>query len=172
MSFALSLFRNNELMLKEKVDAFLEHMEDEDTRGLMITGETAKNIIQSAEIHAKDSGRIILDGSLCQKVALLFCKSDFLNDYNFTAVISKVVEQIFRVQSETDDSFSDNDLIQVFFDFFESRNCAGSVQLLTDYASQIIERYNKMQKKKATATDDLDFTTIDYKPENDMEEQQ
>ncbi len=162
MDFSLILKNSFSLTTAERIENFLEYFEDEDTRGITVSEEKAKYILESVGSSSKEHGRIILDGSIAQRVALRFSKSDFLNDYNFAAVVSAVIEQMFRVQSETNESFTDRELIESFFNFFESRNCAGSISLLTDYATQIIERYNRLEGDELN-TDDLSFTTFDFR---------
>ena len=166
MDFSLILKNSFSLTSKEKVESFLEYFEDEDTRGITVNEEKAKYILESAGSSSKEHGRIILDSTMAQRVALRFSESDFLNDYNFATVVSAVIEQIFRVQSETNESFTDRELIESFFTFFESRNCAGSISLLTDYATQIIERYNRLEGNELE-TDDLSFTTFDFRGHQD-----
>lgn len=170
MSLLLSIFNNNELVIANKVQSFLEYFEDEDLRGLIITEKEAKSIIESADIHAKDKDRIILNNSLCQKVAYKFSKSDFVDNNNFTDVVSTVIELIFRVQSETGDKYNDDILLEKLFNFFECRNCCGSTKLLEDYASQIIDRYNNYREKDALSYKNLDFTTFDYYSDDDYED--
>lgn len=170
MDFSLILKNSFNLSSTQRIEEFLEYFEDEDTRGITICPENAKQILELTKASSKDHGRIILDGSFPQRVALKFSKSDFLNDYNFAQAVSTVIDQILRVQSETDDAFTDIELIESFFDFFESRNCAGSLSLLEDYATQIIEKHNRLEGNELS-TDDLLFTTFDFKGhENDDDE--
>ena len=167
MDFALALFNNFALTTREKVDAFLEYFEDEPTRGISISEKEATYIIEASSLSSKEHGRVIIDSSLAQRVALRFVKSDFLSSFNFAPAVSAVIEQIFRVQSETGDRFTDNELIDSFFEFFESRNCAGSLSLLEDYATQIIEKTNRAEGSELS-TDDLSFTTFDFRGFNDV----
>ena len=162
MDFILSLLQKNAAVPAKRVESFLEYFEDEDMRGITLTEKGARYIIESSGKAASEHGRIILDPSICERAALKFSKSDFLHSGNFHFVVAEIVEELFRIQRETTDRFTDDELLSALFEFFESRNCAGSIELLRDYASQIIERTIRGLGNELS-TEELDFTTFGFK---------
>ena len=162
MDLSLVFSQHFELANARNVAAFVEYFEDAETRGITLTERSAAFILEAAAGSSKEYGRILLDPSLPERVAMKFSQSDFLSDFNFAGTVAAVLDQILRVQSETGDAFSDAELVNEFFDFFESRNCAGSISLIEDYATQIIERFN-LGSGDPLSREELSFTTFDFK---------
>lgn len=97
--------------------------------GLVLTAQQAQEILLARNRALSSHGRLELGNETVKKIITAFCTSAYIYQDEYAAIISELVEVFYYMKNETEDYISDDDLIEIMRDGFETV-CQGSVELL------------------------------------------
>lgn len=98
--------------------------------GLVLTQEDIRELVQLRFQALKASGRVELGGGILPKLIRAFCSSPYVDRQNYAAVLADLQDAFYYFKSESDDRFSDDDLIEFMKTVFNGR-AEGAAELLT-----------------------------------------
>lgn len=159
----------NVLMARDEVliDAIMEMNEYSEKYGLTLSKSDA---VMLAEVRAHalyDNGRVEFGVGALPKLIEEFCSSSFLTQENYAQTLSELTEAFYYIKSESGDNISDNDLIRLMKDFFESKSM-GDLELLQSRDLEAIVRYiNLGQRRNLRAEHDDDYSSEPERSEYD-----
>ncbi|EJO5348694.1 hypothetical protein NRP93_002826 [Clostridium botulinum] len=97
--------------------------------GLKFLDKDVKEIINTRNIALQKSGRIEFNGQIINKIIISFCDSPYISQYNYSDTINELVEIFYNYKNETLDYISDDELIEIMKENFNSY-CQGSLEIL------------------------------------------
>ena len=97
--------------------------------GLILHEEDVKEIIKTRNVALEKSGRIEFNGQIINKIITTFCDSPYISQNNYSDTINELVEIFYNYKNETLDYISDDELIEIMKEYFDSY-CQGSLELL------------------------------------------
>lgn len=134
-------------LTKEKNEAaLLEVNEKIGQYGLVLTREEARYIIEVQHKSLADNDRIELGAGAAIKIAEKFAQSGYIERNDFAAEISELIDLFYYIKTEVRDSVSDNELIDVLYEFYTDK-CGGSFELLSGREAEYIIRYFNNEKE-------------------------
>ncbi|MCX7708690.1 MAG: DUF6323 family protein [Clostridia bacterium] len=126
----LSIFNSIDPILKEtQVKKILQTNATSEKYGLVLTKKDVREIIEVRKRILNSCGRIDLDMEVTKKLIENFCTSAFIDQAEYVAALHDLHEIFYYLKNETEDSISDDALIEVMKDFYEN-SCGGSMELL------------------------------------------
>ena len=97
--------------------------------GLTLTEADITELVQLRSEALKSSGRVEFGGGILPKLIRAFCKSPYVDQQNYAAVLGDLQEAFYYFKNESEDRFSDDDLIEFMAAVFNGR-VEGSTELL------------------------------------------
>lgn len=97
--------------------------------GLVLTAQQAHEILLARNRALASHGRLELGNETVKKIIAAFCTSAYIYQDEYADIISELVEVFYYMKNETEDYISDDELIEIMHDSFET-TCQGSVELL------------------------------------------
>lgn len=97
--------------------------------GLTLTEADITELVQLRSEALKSSGRVEFGGGILPKLIRAFCKSPYVDRQNYAAVLGDLQEAFYYFKNESEDRFSDDDLIEFMAAVFNGR-AEGSAELL------------------------------------------
>lgn len=97
--------------------------------GLTLTEADITELVQLRSEALKSSGRVEFGGGILPKLIRAFCKSPYVDQQNYAAVLGDLQEAFYYFKNESEDRFSDDDLIEFMAAVFNGR-AEGSTELL------------------------------------------
>ncbi|MVB10911.1 hypothetical protein CAFE_16120 [Caprobacter fermentans] len=122
MDFQLSsLLKPSALADADTARELLALNEETQEYGLELTQEDALALAETRRIALEASGRVEFGTPVIEKIIRTFSRSRYLYQYDYAPVLHELLEAFFQLKNETEDRFSDDDLIDFLFDCFEYR---------------------------------------------------
>lgn len=97
--------------------------------GLILSAKDALEIIENRNEVLQNYGRIELSTEVLQKLTLAVGSSPYISREDFTLTIHEFVELFYYMKNETQEKISDDDLIDLMKEYFDT-TCYGSIELL------------------------------------------
>lgn len=98
--------------------------------GLTLTEGDITDLVEQRGRVLKATGRVEFGGGILPKLIRAFCSSPYVDRYNYAAILSELQEAFYYFKNESQDRFSDDDLIHFMVQVFNGE-AAGAPELLT-----------------------------------------
>lgn len=89
------------------------------TNRIIITEETALNLIEHKNEVLNTSGRIELSFSALGLIINTFINSPYIDQYSFEDTVSQITEIFYSLKNDTDDLIDDKQLIKTLYKLFK-----------------------------------------------------
>ena len=80
--------------------------------GLKLTEEDITELVELREQALAKTGRVEFGGGILPKLIRAFCKSPYVDPYNYAATLGELQDAFYYFKNESGDRFSDDDLIE------------------------------------------------------------
>lgn len=152
---------SNLIISKETFNEIQNCNEETLEYGLKLSNEDIKSIIKTTNESLSSHGRVEFGGGIAKNIISIFCDSPYIYQYNYVETINDLVETFYYYKNETMEEISDDELINLMKNYFDSE-CQGSLDLL---------RYKYLD----TIADNIkhgvtDYLNIDGNDNSDIEE--
>ena len=98
--------------------------------GLTLTEEDITELVQLRAAALRATGRVEFGGGILPKLVRTFCRSPYVDRFNYASVLAELQDAFYYFKSESGDAFSDADLIDFMAEVFNGP-ARGSAELLT-----------------------------------------
>ena len=132
------LSSQNQLMKVAYINELLALNEEIKDRGLKLTEEDAKHVIDARSQTLKKYERVELGINVTKNIIELFSSSPSIDEKNYLHVITAVQEMFYYYKNETFEKVGDEKLLKIIYNYF-NKECRGSIRLLKG----IMEEYSK-----------------------------
>lgn len=122
--FPLDILNNQNDMLE-----LIKTNEKSMNYGLVLSSKDAKDIVETKNYVLKSYGRIEFGTTVINKIISMFCTSPYVNQSEYSMIISELIETFYYLKNETLDEVSDDELIELMENYFNN-SCHGSIELL------------------------------------------
>ena len=123
--------------------------------GLMLTAAQVEQILERRKVALISYGRVELGGGMIKKLIEIFCDSPYLNAQNYESTIEELVETFYYFKNEALDSLSDEELLNLMREYFDTY-CGGSLEILQQSALEQLTRH-------------IRYGQVDYKQLNERD---
>ena len=97
--------------------------------GLTLTEADITELVQLRGEARKSTGRVEFGGGILPKLIRTFCKSPYVDAQNYASVLADLQDAFYYFKNESEDLFSDDDLIEFMAAVFNGQ-AEGSTELL------------------------------------------
>lgn len=97
--------------------------------GLTLTEEDITQLVSARAQALRSTGRVEFGGGILPKLIRAFCRSPYVDRYNYAATLEELQDAFYYFKNESEDKFSDDDLIEFMLKVFNGR-AEGSTELL------------------------------------------
>ena len=97
--------------------------------GLTLTEADITELVQLRSDALKNTGRVEFGGGILPKLIRAFCKSPYVDPRNYAGTLADLQDAFYYFKNESEDRFSDDDLIEFMEKAFNGR-AEGSTELL------------------------------------------
>ncbi len=108
--------------------------------GLTLTESDITELVQLRSAALKATGRVEFGGGILPKLIRAFCKSPYVDAENYAAVLGELQDAFYYFKNESEDHFSDDDLIEFMEKTFNGR-AEGSTELLSTLSLEQLCRW-------------------------------
>lgn len=108
--------------------------------GLTLTEADITELVQLRAEALQNTGRIEFGGGILPKLIRAFCKSPYVDAHNYTTVLAELQDAFYYFKNESEDRFSDDDLIEFMVNVFNGR-AEGSTELLCSISLEDLCRW-------------------------------
>lgn len=108
--------------------------------GLTLTEEDITELVELREQALAKTGRVEFGGGILPKLIRAFCKSPYVDPYNYAATLGELQDAFYYFKSESGDRFSDDDLIEFMEKVFNGQ-AHGSTEVLTTISLEELCRW-------------------------------
>ncbi len=98
--------------------------------GLTLTQQQAGELVETRTRSLAATGRVEFGGGVIGKLIDAFCDSSFLQQKEYAETLNELVEAFYYYKNETLDTLSDDELITLMKEYYNTRS-GGSLELLT-----------------------------------------
>ncbi len=108
--------------------------------GLALSEADITELVQlrGEALHA--TGRVEFGGGILPKLMRAFCSSPYVDRYNYAAVLGDLQDAFYYFKNESNDAFSDDDLIDFMVQVFNG-TARGSTEVLTTISLEQLCRW-------------------------------
>lgn len=97
--------------------------------GLTLTEADISELVELRGQALRSTGRIEFGGGILPKLIRVFCKSPHVDQFNYASVLGDLQDAFYYFKNESEDRFSDDDLIEFMAQVFNGK-AEGSTELL------------------------------------------
>ena len=97
--------------------------------GLVLTEEDITELVELRGQALRSTGRVEFGGGILPKLIRAFCNSPYVDYRNYAPVLADLLDAFYYFKNESEDLFSDDDLIEFMASVFNGR-AEGSTVLL------------------------------------------
>ena len=97
--------------------------------GLTLSESDITELVQLRGEALKNTGRVEFGGGILPKLIRAFCNSPYVDARNYAATLADLQDAFYYFKNESEDRFSDDDLIEFMARVFNGR-AEGSTELL------------------------------------------
>lgn len=108
--------------------------------GLTLTEEDITELVELRGQALRRTGRVEFGGGILPKLIRAFCKSPYVDAYNYAATLGDLQDAFYYFKNESEDRFSDDDLIEFMEKVFNGA-AAGSTEALATISLEELCRW-------------------------------
>ena len=108
--------------------------------GLTLTETDIAELVELRGQALKNTGRVEFGGGILPKLIRAFCKSPYVDAYNYAATLGDLQEAFYYFRNESEDRFSDDELIEFMEQVFNGQ-AHGSTEVLTTISLEELCRW-------------------------------
>ena len=108
--------------------------------GLTLTEADIAELVELRGQALKNTGRLEFGGGILPKLIRAFCKSPYVDSQNYAAILGDLQDAFYYFKSESEDRFSDDDLIEFMETVFNGA-AHGSTELLCSISLEELCRW-------------------------------
>lgn len=108
--------------------------------GLMLTEADITELVELRGQALQNTGRVEFGGGILPKLIRAFCKSPYVDAYNYAAILGELQDAFYYFKNESEDRFSDDDLIEFMENVFNGL-AHGSAEVLTTISLEELCRW-------------------------------
>ena len=126
----------------------IEHAKDEircckelnQIHGLTLTEADITELVELRGQALRATSRVEFGGGILPKLIRAFCKSPYIDSYNYTATLGDLQDAFYYFKNESEDRFSDDELIEFMENVFNGQ-AHGSTDVLTTISLEQLCRW-------------------------------
>ena len=108
--------------------------------GLTLTEEDITELVELRGQALRDTGRVEFGGGILPKLIRAFCKSSYVDACNYAATLAELQDAFYYFKNESEDRFSDDELIEYMEKVFNGQ-AHGSAEVLTTISLEELCRW-------------------------------
>lgn len=108
--------------------------------GLTLTEEDINELVELRGQALRSTGRVEFGGGILPKLIRAFCKSPYIDPYNYAATLGELQDAFYYFKNESQDMFSDDDLIEFMEKAFNGQ-AHGSAEVLATISLEQLCRW-------------------------------
>ena len=108
--------------------------------GLTLTETDIAELVELRRQALRNTGRVEFGGGILPKLIRVFCKSPYVDSYNYAATLGDLQEAFYYFRNESEDRFSDDELIEFMEQVFNGQ-AHGSTEVLTTISLEELCRW-------------------------------
>lgn len=108
--------------------------------GLTLTEADITELVELRGQALRSTGRVEFGGGILPKLIRAFCKSPYVDAYNYAATLGELQDAFYYFKNECEDRFSDDDLIDFMERVFNGQ-AKGSAEVLTSISLEQLCRW-------------------------------
>lgn len=108
--------------------------------GLKLTEDDITELVQLRGQALRSTGRIEFGGGILPKLIRAFCKSPYIDNYNYASTLGDLQDAFYYFKNESEDRFSDDELIEFMEKVFNGQ-AHGSAEVLTTISLEELCRW-------------------------------
>ena len=108
--------------------------------GLTLTEADITELVEFRGQALKNTGRVEFGGGILPKLIRAFCKSPYVDRYNYAATLGELQDAFYYFKNESQDRFSDDELVE-FMERVFNGIAAGSAEVLTTISLEELCRW-------------------------------
>lgn len=108
--------------------------------GLTLTEEDITELVELRGQALRSTGRVEFGGGILPKLIRAFCRSPYVDSYNYAATLGDLQDAFYYFKNESGDRFSDDDLIEFMEKVFNGQ-AHGSTDVLTTISLEQLCRW-------------------------------
>ena len=98
--------------------------------GLTLTESDITELVELRGNALRSTGRVEFGGGILPKLIRAFCKSPYVDPYNYATTLAELQDAFYYFKNEAEDRFSDDELIEFMANIFNGQ-AHGSAEVLT-----------------------------------------
>ncbi len=123
--------------------------------GLTLTEADITELVELRGQALQNTGRVEFGGGILPKLIRAFCKSPYVDPHNYASVLGDLQDAFYYFKNESEDRFSDDDLIEFMEKVFNGK-AEGSTELLCSISLEDLCRWARNGSEDRYA-DEEDF---------------
>lgn len=108
--------------------------------GLSLTEQDITELVELRGQALRNTGRVEFGGGILPKLIRAFCKSPYVDPYNYAATLAELQDAFYYFKNECQDRFSDDELIDFMADVFNGQ-AHGSAEVLATISLEELCRW-------------------------------
>ena len=108
--------------------------------GLTLTETDITELVELRGQALRNTGRAEFGGGILPKLIRAFCKSPYVDPYNYAATLGNLQDAFYYFKNESEDRFSDDELIEFMEKVFNGQ-AHGSTDVLTTISLEQLCRW-------------------------------
>ncbi len=108
--------------------------------GLTLTEADITELVELRGQALRSTGRVEFGGGILPKLIRAFCKSPYVDQFNYASVLGDLQDAFYYFKNESEDRFSDDDLIEFMEKVFNGK-AEGSTELLCSISLEELCRW-------------------------------
>lgn len=108
--------------------------------GLTLTEADITELVELRGQALQKTGRVEFGGGILPKLIRAFCKSPYVDRYNYAAVLGDLQDAFYYFKNECEDRFTDDELIEYMASVFNGR-AEGASETLTSISLEELCRW-------------------------------
>ena len=121
--------------------------------GLTLTEADITELVELRGQALRNTGRIEFGGGILPKLIRAFCKSSYVDAYNYATTLADLQDAFYYFKNESEDRFSDDELIEFMEKAFNGQ-AHGSAEVLTTISLEELCRWARNDFDDRYADDD------------------
>ena len=108
--------------------------------GLTLTEEDITELVELRGQALRSTGRVEFGGGILPKLIRAFCKSPYIDPCHYAETLGDLQDAFYYFKNESEERFSDDELIEFMADVFNGR-AHGSAEVLTTISLEELCRW-------------------------------
>lgn len=108
--------------------------------GLSLSEDDISELVELQGQALRSTGRVEFGGGILPKLIRAFCKSPYVDPYNYAATLGDLQDAFYYFKNESGEQFSDDDLIEFMEKVFNGQ-AHGSTDVLTTISLEQLCRW-------------------------------